>query len=343
MNLTGIDRRIVGRGMVLVRPRQWHAATVVDATLAVLSSYGQPVSRRGAHLAYIGTTETAVRVRVLGPEAIHAGTAGEVRIHLPVPLPLVTGDRYVLRDAGRDATIGGGEFIDVAPVRPASRAASSDGARLGPVERVLRDRRWIDVDDLTRLTGCRREATLGRWVVTTEELQAARDRLGAELDSAGSLGVDIAALDDRDRALIAALDDVVVTGGRARTKDSGDSFGVDGYLDALTANPFQPPPPPPGIDPAALRLLVQRGLVMERDGRYFARAAVDAAARVMARLLDEHPEGVGLGAFRQALDTSRKWAVPLANLLDATGVTRRRGDLRIGGPRLPDPSSQRDD
>jgi selenocysteine-specific elongation factor len=38
---------------------------------------------------------------------------------------------------------------------------------------------------------------------------------------------------------------------------------------------------------------------------------------------------------REALGTTRKYALPLLNRLDADGVTRRRGDLRIGGPRLP--------
>ncbi|MDQ1397526.1 MAG: Elongation factor SelB, winged helix, partial [Acidimicrobiaceae bacterium] len=33
--------------------------------------------------------------------------------------------------------------------------------------------------------------------------------------------------------------------------------------------------------------------------------------------------------------TSRKFILPLLSLLDATGVTRRRGDLRVAGPRLP--------
>jgi selenocysteine-specific elongation factor len=38
---------------------------------------------------------------------------------------------------------------------------------------------------------------------------------------------------------------------------------------------------------------------------------------------------------RDGLGTTRKHALPLLAQLDATGVTRRRGDLRIGGPRLP--------
>ena len=42
---------------------------------------------------------------------------------------------------------------------------------------------------------------------------------------------------------------------------------------------------------------------------------------------------------RDALGTSRKHVLPLLSHLDATGVTRRRGDLRVGGARLPDPGA----
>jgi selenocysteine-specific elongation factor len=55
-------------------------------------------------------------------------------------------------------------------------------------------------------------------------------------------------------------------------------------------------------------------------------AVLDHATRV-AR---EHAAGgMTVSALREALGTSRKYAVPLAEYLDATGVTRRQGDLRF--------------
>ncbi|NDA77951.1 MAG: hypothetical protein EBY07_09180, partial [Actinobacteria bacterium] len=41
-----------------------------------------------------------------------------------------------------------------------------------------------------------------------------------------------------------------------------------------------------------------------------------------------------LSQFRDALGITRKHAVPLATELDARGITRRRDDVRIAGPRL---------
>jgi selenocysteine-specific elongation factor len=84
-----------------------------------------------------------------------------------------------------------------------------------------------------------------------------------------------------------------------------------------------------------VRELVRRGLVVERDGAYFAADAIEEAGRVIARLLAASPDGVTVSTIRDELGTTRKHVLPLLAHLDATGVTRRRGDLRIGGPRLP--------
>ncbi len=76
--------------------------------------------------------------------------------------------------------------------------------------------------------------------------------------------------------------------------------------------------------------------MVQQDGIWFAEAAVDEAAAVAARLLAAAPDGFTMSDLREALGTSRKYAVPLATLLDARGITRRRDDVRIAGPRLPE-------
>lgn len=105
---------------------------------------------------------------------------------------------------------------------------------------------------------------------------------------------------------------------------------------ALETSLFSPPDPD-GVDRGELRELVRRSMVVERDGLYFAPAAVDAAARHAAALLASHPDGFTVAQARDALGATRKHVLPLLAILDSTGVTRRRGDLRVGGPRLPVP------
>ena len=86
-----------------------------------------------------------------------------------------------------------------------------------------------------------------------------------------------------------------------------------------------------------IRELIRRGLLVERDGVVFHSATIDDAGRVAAELLVEHPEGFTIAQFRDATGASRKYALPLVAELDARAVTRRRGDMRIGGPHLPEP------
>ena len=333
VNLTGVSHHQLTRGDPLVRPGQWHATQMVDATLRVLNGLGHAVSRRGAHQAYIGSGEHAVKVRVLGPDAIEPGATGAVRLHLPVALPLVPGDRYVLRESGRGETVGGGEILDVAPVLSAARAQPDRS-----VERVVAEREWIDVDELERLTGERRSPLIGRWVVDASALEAMTERLTNAVANAGALGLDVASLDERERAVASAVDAIVVDGGRVRNakSDRVGRLADHPFVVVLEARPFDPPSPDDeGVDRAELRELVQRGAVVERDGLYFALAAIEQAARTVAGLLAAKPDGLTVAEIRDALGTSRKFLLPLLAHLDATGVTRRRGNVRIAGPRLP--------
>ena len=122
LNLVGIAHHQLERGDAVVVASQWRPTRMVDASLRVLDSVDHDVSRRGAHVAYIGSGELPVRLRVLGHAALKPGTSGLVRLHLPKEMPLLPGDRYVLRESGRAETVGGGEVLDIDPVLPASRA-----------------------------------------------------------------------------------------------------------------------------------------------------------------------------------------------------------------------------
>ncbi len=329
-NLSGVSHDQLRRGDVLIRSSQWHITRQVDGSLQVLDSLDRPVTRRGAHVAYIGSGEHSVRVRVLGPDAIDPGGQGAVRMHLPDGLPLVPGDRFILRESGQGVTLGGGEILDVDPIIAASVARPD---RL--VERVISERGRVDVQELERLTGERREPDVGRWAVDPSTLEATRTHLRASITGAGALGLDIATLGEFERAVLDTLTEIATAGGLARAAEAVDPLAGHSFLDQLAAEPFSPPDPD-GIDRAELRELVRRGDVVEEGGVYFAAGAIDKAARVVSRLLEEAPEGITVAQARDAWSTTRKYAIPLITRLDNTGVTRRRGDLRIAGPRLPD-------
>jgi selenocysteine-specific elongation factor len=104
-------------------------------------------------------------------------------------------------------------------------------------------------------------------------------------------------------------------------------------LDAFDASLFAPPDAV-AFDRDELRRLTQAGRLVNLDGIHFSISAIDAAHEVARRLLEAKPGGFSASEFREALGTSRKYAIPLIEALDARGVTRRRGDVRIAGPRI---------
>ena len=329
-NLSGVSHDQVTRGDVLVRDGDWHITRTVDASLRVLASLDRPVTRRGAHLLYLGSGEHPVRVRVLGPDAIEPGATGAIRMHLPIGLPLVPGDRFILRESGQGVTLGGGEILDVDPTVAAAKAKPDRD-----VDRVIRERGKVEVDHLRRLTGEQREPDVGRWAVDPAVLEATAAELRAAVEGAGELGLEIAPLDEFERAVLDTLDDITIDGARARGADAVDPLADSSLVARLEADPFSPPDLD-DADPAEIRELVRRGVLVQESGVVFAASAIDAAARVVAELLAEKPDGITVAEARDGWGTTRKFAIPLITRLDETGVTRRRGDLRIAGPRLPE-------
>jgi selenocysteine-specific elongation factor len=202
---------------------------------------------------------------------------------------------------------------------------------------VVAEHGWVDAGELEALTGERVPPTVGRWVVDSEvaaEAAAAlRDRLAG--------GVELADLDDRERALLDSVDDAVVDGTRARLRGTTDTLAEHPAIATLAAGGLAPGEP--DARPADLRELARRGVLFERDGLWWHVDALTAASAIVAALAGD--DGFTVSEFREAAGITRKHAIPLLTELDARGITRRRGDRRIAGPRLtpsdPDASARR--
>ena len=328
LNLTGVEHVDVVRGDVIVRENDWHHTDRFDASLSVLTSLGHSVSRRGAYRVHLGSADVPARLRVIGPESLDPGETGFVRIHLDRSLPLVPGDRFVVRDSGRSETVGGGEILDVAPVRPAAKARPDRSVR-----RVVAERGWIDHEELTRLTGETCVPTHGRWVVDPEVLERSRREMIDAVETCGADGLDIGLLDERRRALLVTMDEFVIDGDRIRRTGTVDPLLSHPVIEQLRSQGCAPDTPS-GISPGELRRLERAGFLVERDGLWFHVEALETARHAARTLLDRDPNGFTLAHFRDALGITRKHAVPLATELDSRGITRRRDDVRVAGPRL---------
>jgi selenocysteine-specific elongation factor len=164
VNLAGVATGQVARGDVLALPGQWRATRTADCRLRCLAGAPAPLGGRGAFLVYAGAAETVARLQPLDAAEVRPGTDALVRLHLERPLVLDVFEPLVLRDSGRDETVGGGLVLDPFPpaavhgtaarVRRTEELEAREAAgRAGLLQRVLAEREVVTLADLPHLAG----------------------------------------------------------------------------------------------------------------------------------------------------------------------------------------------
>jgi selenocysteine-specific elongation factor len=332
LNITGVDHSAVSRGDVLVVDGQWLGTNKFDASLKVLDSIEHAVSKRGSYMLYIGSREIKVVLHTIGSTSIQSGETGFIRVSLPDMLPLAPGDRFILRESGRDETIGGGEVLDIQPILRSSKAKPDK-----EILRLIAERGWVQMEQLRLLAGrnvdiSEVEQAIDGWVTTTNNLAEVSNEVVALITASKDLGVDVATLSAQQRLVLPTLTNVTVREGRARSTDANDVAlhpMVNQFADTGCM-----PSDPEQFDKAIIRQLVQRGILVHCEELYFHSSAIDTAVSAARQLLAANPQGFTVAQFREHLGVSRKYALPLINHLDTTGFTRRRDDVRIAGAKL---------
>src|SRR6266508_2519977 len=262
LNLAGIDRRAIRRGDAIVRPDDWHLTTIADTTLSILADIDHEVTDRGAYLVYLGTGEHLARIRLLERPSPEPGEPGTARMRWRQRLPLVAGDRFVLRESGRGELVGGGALVDVAPRRARRGAGTATSAPASLP--LVAEGEWVRADELARRLGTDVAATVGDWVVAPNTLRAAVEALTAQLAASRPIGLDVARLDDRQRAVLAALERehaAEVVAGYAVAHAWRDELAAHPMVKRLERDLFSPVAPA-AVTPDELRALVRRGLVL---------------------------------------------------------------------------------
>jgi len=119
-NLQGLELADLPRGSVVTRPDAFEPTTSLDVELAWLDV--APAAERASVELLTGTAERRARLAPIGSERLVPGRGGFARLHIEgEPLPVVPGDRFVVRGFARTsmggATLGGGVVLDTAPAR----------------------------------------------------------------------------------------------------------------------------------------------------------------------------------------------------------------------------------
>jgi selenocysteine-specific elongation factor len=367
VNLAGVDRDQVVRGDVLTERGAWDATDVIDARVRPVRGLDRRVGSRGAYKVYAGAAELDARMRFLDPgTALEQGGHAFVRIRLSRPTVLDPFDRIVIREAGRRETVAGGIVLDVAPPRRAGAgragqlAARAGASRAELVGMMAAERGAVRVDAVTRATGNDVDGNGARWVLRPglsnvietdltaalsehhrnhplEEgatLQLARDVIARSLRAAGApterdLIDELLARFVREGSIATSTTTVRLASHRVALEDHGDD--LDRLLAAIGGDDETAPPTikellAAGFDRDVIDAAARTDAVVKISPDLVVTAALFDRARA---LVTEASDGITVSAFRAALGTSRKYAVPMLEHLDRTGVTRRDGDLRF--------------
>lgn len=328
LNLRCVDRHDVGRGDTARTPGAWLDTTEVDVALRAPG----PLHRQ--LVLHIGSAAVPVQVRPLGAPA--------ARLRLARPLPLRVGDVGLLRDPGEHRIAAGITVLDVRPPplrrRGAARVRAAELAtgRAHPPA-------CARVGELRAMGLPAYGEQVGDWVVDPQWWEARRRdaveqaRRWAD-DHAIAAGMPMETL-RRGVGLPAAEllapllagTGLQVSDGLVRAPGAGLPARVEKAVgtveDWLAAEPFRAPEADElaelGLGPKELAAAVRAGrLTRIADGVVLGPDALDRAAGVLATLRQPFT----VSEARRALDTTRRVAVPLLELLDARRVTRRGAD-----------------
>lgn len=339
LNLRGVAVEDISRGDALLTPGAFRRTDVVDVTLTA-----EPGDRLPAEpVVHVGSATVGAHLRPLD------GTA--VRLRLAAELPLRVGDRLLLRDPGARRVLGA-DVRDVDPPelrrRGAARQRAAElvampGGEAGAAADLAR-RRIVRADDFAAMGWpVPPGATVhGPWLLTAglaDDLAGrvpdvvVRYRRLRPLEPGPPVEVVRRALDLPDAELVAAavrppleLRDGRVVDGAAGLPPEVQA-AVDAVRRRLAEDPFAAPEAPDlaaaGLGTRELAAAVRSGQLLKiADGVYLAPGIADEARRRLADV----PQPFTLSEARKAWGTSRRVAVPLAEWLDAQGVTVRLPD-----------------
>ncbi len=185
INLTGVSTDQVQRGDVVTTPGWLRPTTLVDCYLRYLADAPAPLKHNALVDLFCGAAETPTWVRLLDKEVLAPGDEGWVQLRLARPVPLVKGDRFIIRQPSPSVTIGGGKVINPFPGRRYRRFRAEVIERLQtlahgtPAEILLQD--------LERQQPCEARDLLGRSSLAREQ---ARDLLRSLVSEGHILALD---------------------------------------------------------------------------------------------------------------------------------------------------------
>ena len=375
LNLRGLDKDVLHRGMALVQAGRWTLTDLIDVRITAASA-GRAADAEdsgGSAGGWLGSEQAADngatallgRAVTVHIPARHSASVARVRpldlavarLSLADPLPLHVGDRVLLRDPGSRRTsswpaVAGAVVLYVAPPQLLRRGAAAATARQlaswpdTPTAAELLSRHGLVRASVLLAMGIsdHPRPVSGEWLADPDYWRSLSHQLGEVLAShaaaeplAAGMQIDAAraALDLPDRRLVTALakPPFRMSCGALHIMKPAGQRGVPelpapvlAAVRVLRADlekaPFASPDADRlrklGLDARAIAAAVRAGELMRISDQVVLAPGADVAAAAVLGKLDQP---FTAAQARQALDTTRRTAIPLLEYLDSAGVT----------------------
>ena len=131
VNLSGVSKDELTRGLVLTTPGWLQASTALDVRLRVVADRKRALRHNSTLTLHTGAAEEEARVRLLEGDTIEPGDEQWAQLRLRGPVAAARGDFFVLR--GSNDTVAGGRIVDTRPRRHRRNETST----LQALERLL--------------------------------------------------------------------------------------------------------------------------------------------------------------------------------------------------------------
>ncbi len=111
LNLSDINWKDVGRGASICTPGLFNASTLIEVRFKLLASYGKALDSHVGVRFHANTTETLGTLVILDAKQAEPGTEVYAQLRLDEPVIMAPGDRFLLRLASPERTLGGGVIL----------------------------------------------------------------------------------------------------------------------------------------------------------------------------------------------------------------------------------------
>ena len=205
LNLAGVDKHELERGMVLAAPGLLQASSRIDVNLTLLPSAKPLKNSARVHL-HAFASETVATVALHQGKLLQPGAEAFAQLRLSSPLLLVPGDRFIIRQFSPVVTIGGGMVIDTFPLRKLKAEARNHLLKVtsaGDREKILTARiarRWTAGISLERLV------TETGWSPEVIRAELAASIKNGNVAKLGSRFLDSAAITSSKTSLVSSLE-----------------------------------------------------------------------------------------------------------------------------------------